>query len=227
MSELEQGLDEVSLNDKRVELNTFDRYKGRKNVTDRIVILSSTLVRARTHYHETSNGKKKSTFKCLSTPGKQAVCCQYLGDPDQKFGLTLLQYTTDEQGQLLTDEKLSGKVKLWVLSETRYAELSQIHREWPLLDAGFDKPQYDLTVKCTEEQYQKMTFTPCKETQYKKKKEWYDFMKQKELKSRDRLTKALGYPLTELEIMELLEVDKGGAAPTGPAAEIDVGDVLA
>lgn len=213
--------DQVSLNDKSVDIQTFDRYKGRKNVTDRIAILSSTLLRARVHYHDA----KKKSFKCLSTPTHQAPCCKHMGEPDQKFGLIVFQYLTDENGNMLTDEKLSGKVKLWVVSDSRYSELSQIHKEFPLLDAGFAEPQFDMTLKCTEEQYQRMTFTPCREAFWKKKQEWFDAIKQKANKAIPRLGKAMGNDLTELEILDLLEIDSHGTSPTS-GNEIDVDDVL-
>lgn len=222
MAEMESGLDQVTLGDKKVDIQTYDRYKGRKNVTDRIAVLSSTLIRGRIHFHDA----KKKSFKCLSTAQHQAVCCKHMGEPDQKFGLIIFQYLTDETGSLLTDEKCTGKIKLWIVSESRYAELSQIHKEFPLLDAGFGESQVDLTMKCTEEQYQRMTFTPCREAFWKKKKEWYDALKLKEEKARSRLVKAMGNDLSELEILDLLEVDAGRGSHSPSMGDIDVGDVL-
>lgn len=215
------GMDNVTLNDKNVDIQTYDRYKGRKNVTDRIAILSASLLRARVHYHD----KKKKSFKCISTPGKQGPCCQHTGDPDQKFGLVVFQYLTDESGNQLTEEKLAGKLKLWVISESRYAELSQIHKEFPILDAGMAEPQFDMLIKCTEENYQKMTFTPCKSASWKKKTEWYDAMKAKEAKARARLGKAMGLELSSMEIMELLEVDSGNPMKAD-SSDLDLDDVL-
>lgn len=225
MSELEKGMDSVTLGDSRVDIQTFDRYKGRKGITDRIAILSATLLRSRTHYHE--KGKQGKTFKCLSTPQKQAVCCQHKGDPDQKFGLVLFQYLTDESGSLLTEEKLSGKVKLWVVSETRYSELSTIHKEFPLLNGGFQAPQVDLMVKCTEENFQRMTFTPCQKAFWKTKESWFDAMVAKEAKARAKLGKVMGADLSENEILELLEVDVANPITSGGGGvEIDIDDVL-
>lgn len=224
MTDQTPGMDTVTLGDKNVDIQTYDRYKGRKNVTDRIAILSATLIRARVHYHD----KKKKSFKCLSTPERQAACCKHMGDPDQKFGLIIFQYLTDENGNMLTEEKLSGKVKLWVVSDSRYSELSQIHKEFPLLDGGLAAPQFDMMIKCTEEQYQRMTFTPCNSAFWKKKEEWYNAIKAKEAKARPRLVKAMGNDLTELEILELLEVDAGNpmSSPSAGAGDIDLGDVL-
>jgi len=215
--------DEVSLNDKRVEVSTFDRYKGRKGMTDRLSILSSSLLRVRTHYHEA----KKKSFKCLSQPGKQAVCCKHMGEADQKFGIILFHHLTDESGDLLAPEKLSGKVKLWVITDSRYSELSTIHKEFPLLDGGYGSPQVDLLAKCTEEQFQRMNFTPCKEAHWKRKQEWYDVISSKVAKAKPRLVKAMGNELTELEILDLLQIDSEINPSLGAGAgDIDLDDVL-
>lgn len=224
MAQAKQDMDEVSLNDKRVEITTYDRYKGRKGITDRIAVISKNLIRAHTHYVQ--KGDRGSTFRCLSTKDHQAVCCDTLGTPDQKFGLVLFHYLTDENGSLLTEEKCAGKVKLWVISDTRYAELSQVHKEFPLLASPFEDPQVDLLIKCTEDKFQKMTFTPTKISQYRKKKEWYDAVLAMELKARPRLAKAMGQELTELDVMDLLKIDAPMRSPSMSAADLDVGDVL-
>lgn len=223
-AQLSKEMERVTLADKKVEVQTYDRYKGRKGVTDRLALISPTLVRVTTHFIET----KKRRFRCISSPQKKGVCCQHVGAPDQNFGLVLFQYTTDESGNLLVEDKLSGRIKLWVISESRYAELSTIHKEYPLIGTEFASPMVDLTVKCTEENFQRMTFTPCKEAFWKRKQEWYTKVMELEDKARSKLNKALGQELTELEFLQILGVDAGlaGAAPTGAASTIEVSDIL-
>lgn len=213
--------DEVTLGDKTVELSTFERYKGRKGQTDCLAVISTALMRAFVHWHNNKG------FRCLSKPENRAVCCKNLGDPEQKFGLVLFQYVVDQDGNYVDEAKLQGKPRLWIISETRYEELSNIHRKWPLLDAGFISPQHDLIVKCTEENYQRMTFTPCPKAHWKQKQTWYDAVKGKEAKAREKLKTALGRNLTELEVMELI----GASTPQQPgstanAGDIDLSDVL-
>lgn len=215
------GQDEVTLGDKSVEISTFERYKGRKGQTDCLAVISSVLSRAFVHWYNNKG------FRCLSTPEKRAICCSQLGEPEQKFGLVLFQYSVDQDGNYIDMSKLQGKSRLWVISETRYEELSNIHRKWPLLDAGFGQKQHDLVVKCTEEAYQRMTFTPCPDAHWKKKQSWYDAVKGKEAKAREKLKLALGRQLNELEVMELL----GASVPaqtgsTQNASDIDLSDVL-
>lgn len=202
MTDLTDGIDSVDLNDKKVEIQTFDRYKGRKNITDRIAIISSALLRAKIHYHHT----KKKTIKCLSRGTEKAICCQVLGEPDQRFGMLIFHYLTDENGDLLVPEKLSGKVKLWIVSESRYAELSTIHKEFPLLDGGKTAEQKDLLIKCTEEAFQKMVFTPCREALWKKKELWYESLKGKETKAKQKLISFLGQTVPDSELHEILDI---------------------
>lgn len=239
--QLPDGGDQVGLDDPKVEILTLDRYKGRLNQTDRLALLSVSLLRVRTHYHEKFAAGKKTgkTFRCLSTPEKQGVCCQHIGEPDQKFGMVLFQYLTDANGKLLTDEKLAGKLKIWIVSETRYSELSNIHREFPLMATAFGQPQFDLQVKCTEEAFQRMQFTPCREAFWKKKQSWFDALHAKEIKARAKLSKVIAAEMTEAEILSFLEIDTPnpvspakGVSPHSTAmaaagmAEFDVDDVL-
>lgn len=220
------GQDEVTLGDKTVELSTFDRYKGRKGQKDCIAIISTSLVRAYPHWFN------QKGFRCLSKdPLHPAICCQKMGAPTQKFGLVLFQYSTSpeqgKEGEILDLTKLQGKCRLWLISETRYEELSNLHKKWPLMDGGFDKPQHDIVVSCSEENYQRMTFTPNPDAHWKKKQGWYEALKAKEIKAREKLKLALGRALSEQEVMELL----GASVPvstgsTANAGDIDLSDIL-
>lgn len=211
---------EVSLGDKRVEIASFDRYKGRKNETDMVGVISATLLRAYTHY-------KDKTFRCLSTPESRGICCEQLGEPTQRFGLVLFHYTADNKGDLIDQTKCSGKIKLWVISEAKYEELSALDKKWPLLDRGYGQPQHDMVIRCTEEQYQRMSITPCPSAHWKSKESWFKAIKDKEKKAKDRLKLALGRTMTVEEVMSLL----GASIPsqtggTEKAGDIDLSDIL-
>lgn len=215
--------DQVTFGDKNVETSQFDRYKGRKGMTDRFGILSPTLYRGWRYYHE----KTKTSFKAPTNPEVLAACRKAIGEPEQRFGLVLFQYTTDENGNLLDDSKCQGKVKLWAISESRYEEMSNLHRSWPLLDAGFGQPQVDLQFKCTEEQYQRGTFVPCPAAHWKSKQAWYDALKQKEAAALPRLKMTLGKSLSDLEIMELIgTVLPSQTGGTDRAGDVDLSDIM-
>ena len=215
--------DQVTLGDKNVETSQFDRYKGAKGRTDRIAILSATLIRGYRHYHP---GKSRS-FRAPSTPEIAALVTEELGPPEQRFAFTVFHYLTDEDGHLVDDTKCQGRVKTWAISESRYEELSGLHRSWPLLDAGFGEAQHDVQILCTEEQYQRMNFTPCPDAHWKKKEAWYKALKEKEKSAQPKVKMTLGKELSDTEIMEML----GTALPsqTGGvehAGDVDLSDIL-
>lgn len=218
--------DEVGLADKRVEVTTYDRYKGRLNEIDRVAILSTNLVRAYTHYNNAAPKGQPKVIRCLSTPEHRAVCCDALGEPTQRFGMVLFKYNVDAQGGLYDAEKLQGKLMFWSISETRYEELSTVHKAWPLLDGGQEAKQMDLMIRCTEESYQKMTFTPCPEAHWKKKELWYKTMKSREAKAKERLKSVLGKQMTEDEMKQMFNTGAPLLPPTAAPGDVDLSDVL-
>lgn len=218
--------DQVTLGDKRVQTANYERYKGRKGVTDRIGVISSALLRGYNYFYE-GQGGQKTLFRAPTNPDTLKFVQGILGEPTQRFGLLLFHYTTDETGEVLDPEKLRGKIKTWVISESRYEELTLMNRQWPLLDAGYDGTQHDINIKCTEENFQRMTFTPCPNALWKKKQNWYDTIKAQETKAKERLRWALGRQLKDEEVMRLL-----GGSPNNPTAakdatgEIDLSDIV-
>lgn len=204
--------DSVTLGDKRVETSNFLRYKGRKDVTDRIAIVSSSLWRGWNYYYQ--NGNKKTLFRAPTDAETLKFCKQELGEPSQRFSLVVFHYQTDEEGNLLDESKLRGRLKIWALSETRYEELTALHKKWPLLDSGFGEKQVDISIHCSEEKFQKMTMTPCPEAFWKKQQAWYDALKSKSGKAEESAKKALGRELTNPEIMDLLGAPSNIDNPT-------------
>lgn len=215
--------DQVTFGDKRVETSQLDRYKGRKGVVDRISILSSTLIRGFRYYHKGS----KTSFRAPTDPATLAAVKEAMGEPEQRFALVVFHYTTSDTGELLDEAKCSGKVKLWAISESRYEELSALHKQWPLIDAGFGAPQHDLIIKCTEEQYQRMQFTPTPKAHWKSKEDWYKILKAKEKAAESKVRQTIGRQLTDAEILDLI----GASTPaqmgsTSRAGDVDLTDVL-
>jgi hypothetical protein len=220
-----QPTDVVGLDDKRVETSNYERYKGRAGVTDRLAIVSSGLIRAESFYYERGSDKKK--FRAPKDQETLEFVKKQLGEPNQAFGMVLFHYRTDENGDIVELSKCSGKFKTWVISDTRYGELSAIHRKWPLLDAGLEAPQHDLIVKCTEERFQRMQFSPDLAAHWKRKPEWYKAVKAKEPKVVEKVQLALGRTLSKEEIMTLLGVTlPSQTGSTDNAGDIDLSDVI-
>jgi hypothetical protein len=215
--------DQVTLADKNVETSQFDRYKGSKGRTDRLALLSTVLIRGWRCYEP----KKKKSFRAPTNKDILALVTKQIGPPEQRFGLVLFQYLTDESGNLIDATKCSGKVKVWAISEARYEELSNMHKSWPLLDSGFEAPQHDLMAACTEDQYQRFTFSPLPESHWKKKEGWYKALKLKEQAAQPKVKMALGKILSDTEIMEVL----GATMPsqtggTDKAGDVDLSDII-
>jgi hypothetical protein len=125
------------------------------------------------------------------------------------------------------ESKLRGVVCIWVVSETRYAELSGVHREWPLMDAGFQEIQHDLQIACTEEKFQRMTFTSCAKAVWKSSEAWYKALTEKEAKARGKMELGLGQDLGDDEIKALLGLSSAPTQATRDAgSEIDITDIV-
>jgi len=221
-----EGGDQVAFGDKKVELSTFDRFKGAKGRTERFGIISSSLTRMFTFYYQ-GQAKQGTRFIAPTNAETLAFVKKTLGEPEQRFGMITFHYTTSETGELMTTEKLQGKFKPWLISENRYAELSELHKQWTILDGGFDEKQVDIMFKCTDDQYQKGTFTPTPTAHWKSKQAWYDHVKAKEPKVTEAMKRYFGRRLTDLEIMTLL----GGGASASPgstdnAGAIDLSDIV-
>jgi len=214
--------DTVVLGDKKVETSSYDRYKGVKGKTDRVAFISEKLIRAWRYYH------RNTGFRMPTDATLQALLKTQLGEPEQRFGVTVFHYTTDEQGLLLDAKKCQGRVKLWSLSEGKYEELSTLHRQWPLLDKGWGEDQKDVLINCTDEKWQRMTYTPCPEAHWKTKEAWFKALKGKEKISIDKLKASIGRNLNDTEIYELLGAVPPGAAPgsTDHGGDVDLGDVI-
>jgi hypothetical protein len=147
------AVSDASLDDQSITGNDFTLYKGRKGIVDRIFILNpKSMKSARSHYQE-----NKGYFLCHSrfeiVGGQEvctapAICCQKLDESKKRFAALILQYTVGPDGKLVNP--LSFTMKLWRISDDRFVMLRDIHNEFPL-----DK--HDLTIRTTEESFQKMT----------------------------------------------------------------------
>lgn len=80
--------------------------------------------------------------------------------PKQAIGTIIIVWPTDSKGvldkaRLAADEGID--VLPWIFSADKYKQFGQIHAEFPV-------GEHDVKLDCTDTQYQKMTFTPCKDS---------------------------------------------------------------
>lgn len=214
--------DEVALGDKAVETAQFDRYKGRKGITDRLAIVSAGLIRGWNYYHEPS----KTGFRAPKSAELLQLCKDNMGEPTQRFVIVVFHYTTDEAGNLMDDKKCSGRIKIWNITESRYEELVALHRNYPIMNNGFGQAQHDILINCTEEQYQRMSISPTPTAHWKTKEPWFDALVAKELKAKPKAKSSLGKELPDGEIMTLFGSSVNVTSSADNAAEVDLSDVL-
>lgn len=214
---------ECAFNDRKVELSVSDRYKGHRGQTDRLAFISRTLLRGNRHYVATS----KRVFRCLTeSADKPAICCEKLGAPEQRFAVAVFRYATDQEGEILDSSTCKGSFLIWLISEPKYKELGGCARQIPLLDEGFDKPQGDLIVKCTEEKFQKLSLLACNCAHWKKNEAWYKALSAKASQMRWRLNDALGKKLPESEVREILGLASWTQPAMQTAGDIDLSDIV-
>jgi hypothetical protein len=86
------------------------------------------------------------------------------GGPGKMYVATLIcVWPTDSKGNLDKGRFQNGdfEVMPWVISIDKYRNIEQNHKEFPL-------GMHDLTISCTDTQYQKMTLSPCRENLFRK-----------------------------------------------------------
>lgn len=86
------------------------------------------------------------------------------GGPSKPTIATIVAiWPTDRKGSLDKNRFAQGEVdvKPWVFSQDKYDQLKRRHTEFPF-------GQYDLSVACTDTQFQKMDLSPCRENLFRK-----------------------------------------------------------
>jgi len=97
--------------------------------------------------------------------------------PKLAIATIIVVWPTTKDGGLDKDGFRQGKFDVlpWVFPQAKYDAIRPIHREFPL-------GQSDMTIRCTDSQYQKMDFSPCRDNLLRKILEAGD--KQEDMKKR-------------------------------------------
>ena len=227
MAEPDFQKEDVGFGDKNVETSQYRRYKGEAGRTDRIAFPIPNLKRAYVYWRNI--GGQRQGFRQPAPGPLRDLVEKEFGLPEQRFGLVILRYGTDQDGEIIEPTKCKGQFYFWILSEARYSELSDTASKWPLLDKGFGEPQHDLIVKCTETRYQRMQFTPAPEAHWKQKEAWYNAIHRKAMAAFQNLDKVIGRDLPEEELRQLLGASSTPATPPTEGADddLDLSEVLA
>ena len=86
------------------------------------------------------------------------------GGPSKMYvGTVICKWPTDSKGNLDKTRFAAGdfEINSWVMSTDKYRSIGARHAEFPL-------GMHDLTLTCTDTQYQKVDISPCRESLFRK-----------------------------------------------------------
>lgn len=182
--------DEIGFDNEDVGGDGVEKYKGRKDYTDRIgFVFPKRVKKTMTHY-------KDRYIMCHG-----GLCCEKLGPPSYRLGTVLIHYGTDKKGNL--EKPFRYTIKTWAFSGKKYEDLRNLNSEWSL-------ERYDIKVTCAEEGYQQLKYVPCSESLWQKDAR---LKAQIEKEAENALKNIyLAADLSNEELRELLGVESAGPA---------------
>lgn len=135
--------------------------------------------------------------------------------PRMAIATIIVLWPMDSKGNLDKQGIKNGDfdVMPWVFSKDKYEALSPIHRE-------FHFGRHDVMINCTETKYQKMTFSPCKDSLLAKFKEKggdiWDSVVEKVQAVADDIQSDLGRDLSLDQIREKVAGGEGAGVGFNP-----------
>jgi hypothetical protein len=184
----------------------WEKYKGKKNEVHRAGIVftdpKALFAGAKIHY-------KDRFFLC-----KHGVCCDKLGSPKYRIGCVLIKYSTDKSGVL--NKPLDYTIYPWLFSEPNFLKLKTLNNEFPLTT-------HDVTISCSNEEYQHLDITPCKESVWHMREELTAKVLEDAKPVWDYVKKSLASDLSVEEIKDLLSM---GSPAADPSTKMNLDDVL-
>lgn len=95
-------------------------------------------------------------YVLIKDSNRQAMIDLLGAQPKQTIATIICVWPTDKDGDLDVNAFKSGKgwnVSPWIFSADKYKEIGRNHKRFPLTG-------HDLSMACSDAQYQKLTFTP-------------------------------------------------------------------
>jgi len=155
-------------NDDRVGGQKFERFKGKEGETYRVSFVWWPTLADGTNPDLNAKTPRFIGAKRLYIPGVGYVLDK--GPEYGQFGQSKLNvatiiaiWPTNRKGELDRGRFASGDVEIkpWIFAKDKYEQLKRRHDEFPF-------GSYDLTIACTDTQYQKMDLSPCRESLFRK-----------------------------------------------------------
>jgi hypothetical protein len=201
--------EEFGFDNEDVKYAKFQPYKGKKGVEERVGIVFEDIKTAvksvKCYYNQRYFLHKEDPEFVRFMESKNQVA-------RTRMGCLLIIYQFDPTGVKLVGYRLIP----WVFKEKMYSSLRSVNKEFPLAD-------HDLKLKCTNEQFQNIEVTPCKDSIWRKNEKLRDKILAEASVHFDQIKKNLASDLTLTEVKELF-----GAAASGTddaAADANLGDI--
>lgn len=186
----------------------YDKYKGKKNQTDRVAIVytdpKAMFAGSKIHF-------KDRFFLC-----KKGKCCEALGPAKWRVGAVLIKYSTDRNG--MPKKPFEYSLYPWVFSEQTYIKLKNTNSEFPLAT-------HDIKISCTNEEYQHLDIIPCNESIWTAKDELRTAVLEQAKPIWEYVKKSIASDLSVEEINDLLGISSA-VAGADPTSKIDLDSVL-
>jgi len=149
--------------------------------------------------------------------------------PTQKVATVIIVWPLDSDGKPDKKKLREAEVLPWVFSGDKYTNLKAIHGEFPF-------GEHDVTISCTDAQFQKLNFTPCRGSvlakllsNEKAASIVGPMMEQAEALA-STIRDEVGREMTLAQVQEKLAGGGGGGGPVAggapPAADGDIDDLV-
>lgn len=153
-------------------------------------------------------------FMCKSTKDKKAICCTHSYErnkPRWRVGCVIVLYVVE-------NDKLKGyKLTPWVFSDKMFEKIRKANKNFPL-------HKHDVTLDCTNEDYQTIEVHSCPESYWQMKSELKKKILEEAKPLMEDVIRNMPSDLSIEEIKEVLGIETAGSADA--AANIDLGDVI-
>lgn len=183
----------------------IEKMRFTQSKKERISIILDKVVIVKTHFVE-----EVGSFICNAS-----VCCEELGLPQVRYCYPVIHYiNTDKKGKPLD---ATVEVKLLSVGKDSYEELLTI------VDNKGSLTKFDLIVTCTDEGYQKCSYTEAGPANWKRKASIQEEVMQILKKDGKNLVQALGRTVTDEQFKKVLGLD---IAPGFSDTEVDLDKVF-
>lgn len=199
---------EFGFDNEEIKGDRPENFKGKKGILNRIGLV---FVNSSTPFSGVKMHYKERYFQC-----KGSICCEKLGAPRYRIGAVVIVYATDNLGNV--KKEFGYEIKPWMFGDQTYSKLKNANSEFPLMS-------HDIKVNCTNQDYQNLDFTPCKESIWQSKDDFKKKVLAEAKPTWEYLKKNLASNLSIEEIKDLLGESTETAQDPG-ASSIDLENII-